>query len=120
VTPGSQTAPDVATLPGPIPGGYAGTYWSDELAASFVISIAGDTLSVKLPGGTLLPLRRTGEATFRSRGAMSLEFDAPRDGRSAAFVLGLGRVRGLRFVRAQADSAAQARERPSSTNESPS
>jgi predicted TIM-barrel fold metal-dependent hydrolase len=40
---------------------------------------------------------------------MSLEFDAPRDGGSAAFVLGLGRVRGLRFVRAQADSAAQAR-----------
>jgi hypothetical protein len=77
---------------------YAGTYRSEELAASFTIVVADETLRVKLPSGEPRTFRRIRDGVFAS-GGTTLRFDPPRDGRSEGFALDQGRVRGIRFVR---------------------
>jgi hypothetical protein len=81
-----------------MPAGYAGTYRSEELAASFVVASAGETLRITVPGSQTLTLRRIRNDVFIG-GGLTLRFDAPRDGRSAGFSLDQGRVRGVRFTR---------------------
>jgi len=96
---GAQEGPafEEATAAGPV-GVYAGTYRSDELAASFTVTVADETLQVKLPGGATPTLRRIREGVFVG-GGTTLRFDAARDGRSPGFALDQGRARGIRFVR---------------------
>lgn len=77
---------------------FAGTYWSDELAASFTVVVAGDVVRVTLPSGQSTAFRQIRDGMFVG-GGRTLRFDAPRDGRSAGFALDQGRVRGIRFVR---------------------
>lgn len=97
---GSQEGPpfDEVTATGPVPATYAGTYRSEELAASFSVVVAGETLQVKLPSGGTGTLQRIREGVFVG-GGTTLRFDAPRDGRVDGFVLDMGRVKGVRFVR---------------------
>ncbi len=97
---GGQPGPDVEESPlmDAMPAGYVGTYWSEELAASFVVAVGVDVLQVKLPYGQVRTLRRIRNDVFIG-GGMTLRFDAPRDGRSAGFSLDQGRVRRIRFAR---------------------
>jgi hypothetical protein len=81
-----------------MPAGYAGTYRSDELAASFVVTVAEDLLRIKLSDGQTRTLRRIGNNIFLG-GGVTLHFEPPRDGHSAGFSFDQGRVRGIRFVR---------------------
>ena len=86
------------TATGPLSPAYAGTYRSEELAATFTIIVTDNVMQAKLPGGDTRTMRQSREGTFIS-GGLTLRFDPPRDGRSAGFELGQGRVRGIRFVR---------------------
>jgi hypothetical protein len=83
---------------GPVSPGYAGTYSSDELAAAFTVTVAGETIQVKLPSGGTATLRRQQEGVFVG-GGNTMRFDPLQDGKAPGFVLDLGRVRGLRFIR---------------------
>ena len=97
---GTQEGPafDEMTATSPVSAAYAGTYQSDELAASFSIVVADETLQVKLPSGATATLRRIRDGVFVG-GGTTLRFDSPRDGRIAGFELDQGRVRGIRFTR---------------------
>jgi hypothetical protein len=97
---GEQEGPAFEELKamGPLSAGYAGTYRSDELAASFTIVVGDEIVQVKLPSGETRTLRRIRDGVFAG-GGTTLRFDALRDGRSDGFALDLGRVRGIRFVR---------------------
>jgi hypothetical protein len=77
---------------------FAGTFHSEELAASFTITVAGDALQVKTASGETRPFQQVREGMFVS-GGVTLRFDPVRDGRSDGFALDMGRVRGIRFVR---------------------
>ncbi len=77
---------------------YAGTYRSDELAASFTIAVANDALQVKMPGDVTSTFRRIRDGVFVA-GGTTLRFDDVRDGTLPGFVLDQGRMRGIRFVR---------------------
>ena len=77
---------------------YAGTYRSEELAASFTVEVAADAIRVKMPSGSTATMRRIRDGVFLA-GGTTLRFDPPRDGRIDGFALDQGRVRGIRFVR---------------------
>ena len=96
---GGGEGPSFEELPSlePMPSGYAGTYRSEELAASFVVASGGETLQVRA-GGQTLTLRRIRNDVFIGAG-ITLRFEAPREGKSAGFSLDQGRVRGIRFTR---------------------
>ncbi|HEY9225439.1 MAG TPA: serine hydrolase domain-containing protein [Gemmatimonadaceae bacterium] len=97
---GAQELPPFqeVTATGLVSAAYAGTYQSGELAASFTVTIADETIQVKLPAGNLVTLRQIRDGVFVS-GGMTARFNSPRDGRSPGFELDLGRVRGIRFER---------------------
>lgn len=97
---GGQEGPafDEATARSPLLPSYAGTFRSDELAASFTVTIIGETIQVKIPSGGAMIMRQSRDGVF-TNGGTTLRFDPPRDGKVGGFVLDLGRVRGLRFVR---------------------
>jgi len=97
---GGQEGPafDEMTATAPVSPAFAGTYQSDELAASFTIVVADEALQVKLPSGMTATLRRIRDGVFVG-GGTTLRFDGPRDGRIAGFELDQGRVRGIRFTR---------------------
>jgi hypothetical protein len=97
---GAQEGPafDEMMATGPVSSAYAGTYRSDELAASFTVVVADETLQVKLPSGGTATLRWIRDGVFVG-GGTTLRFDVLRDGRSAGFELDQGRVRGIRFAR---------------------
>ncbi len=97
---GSQEGPAFVevTATGPVPAAYAGTYRSEELAASFTVVVDAETVKVKLPSGGTGTLQRVGERVFVG-GGTTVRFDGPRDGRVDGFALDLGRVKGIRFVR---------------------
>lgn len=82
----------------PVSNAYAGTYQSSELAASFTVSVADESIQVRPPAGDSITLRPIQDGWFAG-GGMTLRFDSPRDGRSPGFELDLGRVRGIRFSR---------------------
>ena len=82
----------------PISPAYAGTYRSDELAASFSVVVANDALQVKTASGGTIPFRRIRDGVFQA-GSTTLRFDPVRDGSVPGFALDQGRVRGIRFVR---------------------
>jgi CubicO group peptidase (beta-lactamase class C family) len=77
---------------------YAGTFRSDELEALFSLEPAGTGLLLHRRGAADQRFRPTTEDEF-SAGAMSLRFTRGADGRITGFLLGLGRIRDLRFDR---------------------
>lgn len=97
---GGQEGPafDEAQAAAPLSASYAGTYRSDELAASFTVVVANDGLQVRMPGNVTSTFRRIGSGAFVA-GGTSLRFDDVRDGNVPGFVLDAGRMRGIRFVR---------------------
>jgi CubicO group peptidase (beta-lactamase class C family) len=94
---GSASPPRRATGP---PADYAGRYVSEELLATYELTVADGVLAVTRPGGTVQELTPLGEDRFRLDGGATVAF--VRDGTQVtAFILDAGRVRNLRFHRVE-------------------
>jgi CubicO group peptidase (beta-lactamase class C family) len=76
---------------------YAGRYYSEELDATYALEMKDGALALtaRRLGGALAPSVRD-EFTL---GSMVLRFERDAQGRPAAFRLGQGRIRNLRFAR---------------------
>lgn len=77
---------------------FAGTYYSEELAANYRIYLEEGELRLQRGRGGSVPIRPTGTDEFEVEGAR-VTFERDGDGRPERFVLDAGRVRGIRFVR---------------------
>jgi len=99
--PAAQPSPSTVAHAAPSSGeiaGLAGRYYSEELDASYELSVSGQTILARRPRGEVDTLRVAGERTYRG-GGMTYRFAPSADGRAAGFALDLGRVRGVEFVR---------------------
>ena len=76
----------------------AGRYYSEELDATYELSVNGQTLLARRPRGEVDTLRVVGERTYRGDG-MTYRFAPNANGRATGFALDLGRVRGVEFLR---------------------
>ncbi len=78
--------------------GYAGTFYSDELQATYTLEAADGTLTLKRRGASPQQLRPTTRDEF-SAGPMTLRFTRGADGEVTGYLLDVGRIRNLRFER---------------------
>jgi CubicO group peptidase (beta-lactamase class C family)/Zn-dependent protease with chaperone function len=76
---------------------YAGRFYSDELDATYRISVQGDSLRVRAGQGLDVVIHATGPDAFQDD-ELRLRFRR-RGGRVTGFELDAGRVRGLAFLR---------------------
>jgi CubicO group peptidase (beta-lactamase class C family) len=77
---------------------YTGSYYSDEIDATFAIAIDAAGLTLRREGDAEPhPMSPNGADQFRARD-MTIRFERT-DGRVTAIVVDAGRVRGIRFVR---------------------
>ncbi len=79
-------------------GGYAGTYWSEEIRASYTLAVENGSLALaapNLPTARLIPTVRDVFATD----TLSLRFDRDAAKKVTGFGLGAGRIRNVRFTR---------------------
>ena len=76
---------------------YAGSYYSEELGATYTVSATDSTLVLKTRGGTERNVRPVYGDTFA--GDFLLSFVRGRGGRVERMLMGSGRVRGVRFDR---------------------
>lgn len=105
---GSRPArPPADTLPLPArdAASYAGAYHSDELDARYRIVVDGADLRLEVGNSLDGPMARIGDDLFR-RGGLTLRFQREA-GRVTGFLLDAGRVRGIRFARADGPSRAR-------------
>jgi CubicO group peptidase (beta-lactamase class C family) len=81
-------------------GDYAGTYYSEELEATFTISVSGDQLRLQRETDDAPGVLQTSgpEDTFSVFG-MRLRFGREGSGPVTGFLVEAGRVRGIAFVR---------------------
>lgn len=97
----ARQAGATASLAAAVVAPLAGTYYSDELDATYVLTASGSALLARRPRAatpdTLLP---TDSVTFRGRG-YTLRFSRADAGGSPAFTLDNGRVRGVEFRRSR-------------------
>ena len=77
---------------------YAGSYYSDEVGASYQVTATDSTLSLKTHGGPDLTVRPSYGDTFV--GDYLLRFTRGRGGKVDGMLMSSGRVRGVRFDRA--------------------
>jgi CubicO group peptidase (beta-lactamase class C family) len=78
--------------------GLAGSYFSEELQATFTVAVAGDTLTVRRPGAP--PARfSAGTRDEFVLGQLAIRFTRDHQGRVTGFLLDQGRARGIRFDR---------------------
>jgi CubicO group peptidase (beta-lactamase class C family) len=76
----------------------SGRYYSDELNATYEISVSGSTLMLKRPRADAETLAARDAVTLRSS-VGTLRFIVESDGRATSFVMDAGRVQNLSFVR---------------------
>lgn len=77
---------------------FAGSYYSEELATSVVVSQADSGLSIEVPNSSPSPLRPVGKDHFLASG-LALQFTRDTAGSVTGFVLNQGRARGMKFER---------------------
>jgi hypothetical protein len=77
---------------------YAGSYFSEELQATFTLLVVDGALTLRRPAAEPSALRPLTRDEFTASGA-TLRFVRNGDGALSGFVLDVGRVRNLRFVR---------------------
>jgi hypothetical protein len=77
--------------------GYAGTYYSEELDATYEIAKAGSSLVLRYPRAAPDTMRATDHRTLRA-GGLVLNF-APAQPTSRLFTVDAGRARGIEFLR---------------------
>lgn len=78
---------------------YAGNYYSEELDASYTVSLENDKLVVINKSGPKRPLLPTFRDGFTLLSGARFEFSRDAQGRVASLVVQAGRTRNLRFVR---------------------
>jgi hypothetical protein len=97
-----QSPPPPVTAPAPTPGSLeelAGTYVSDEIDATFRITVGdGRLLLLRDDDNEPAPLQPAGEGLFKAR-AMTIQFARGSSGKIDGLVVDAGRVRGIRFER---------------------
>ena len=79
----------------------AGRYYSTELDATYDLSAAGATLTIKRPRGEVDTLQVVGPQTFRA-GGLTYRFAANVAGKAPSFAVDIGRARGMEFDRVPA------------------
>ena len=79
--------------------GYVGIYHSDEIDATFTVTLKGSGLLVQRESDAEpVALQSSGDETYRLRG-MTIRFERGSDGAVAALTVDAGRVRDIRFAR---------------------
>lgn len=78
---------------------FAGSYYSDELDATYLVTVQDTALAIQVRGGPKMTLTRSADDTFVRRGAGSLRFTKGRNGRIDGFVMSAGRVQNLKFIK---------------------
>ena len=77
---------------------YAGSYYSDELQATFSVHASDGALTLRRRGAAPEPLRAITADEFAA-GSMTLRFTRGASGEVTGYLLDLGRIRNLRFER---------------------
>jgi CubicO group peptidase (beta-lactamase class C family) len=77
----------------------AGSYYSEELAVTYVISAKDTTLSLQVADRPVRPLARIGRDSFNQPGAGAVRFIRGKGGKVDGFLLFAGRVKNLRFTK---------------------
>lgn len=78
---------------------FAGSYYSDELDVTYVVSVDDSVLAVQVRGGPKARLTRSSDDSFARSGTGSLRFTKGRNGRVDGFVMSAGRVQNLKFIK---------------------
>jgi CubicO group peptidase (beta-lactamase class C family) len=94
--PASTTTPPAAN---PAPAAYAGRYYSDEIDATFTVTVKDGQLMVQRETDSAPALLQPVSADQFRLGGMTLRFAHGTDGTVDALVVDAGRVRGIRFAR---------------------
>jgi hypothetical protein len=89
VEPASYTSEQLAQL--------AGTYYSEEIDATYVISLQDDKLILRRKNVDDAPLQLLFADTFSSVGSGTLSFTRNNQNRVSGLLINTGRVRKLRF-----------------------
>jgi hypothetical protein len=77
---------------------YEGRYFSDELEATYLFGVQGQTLTVRYPNQPAMPLKSGPADVFRAQSdAYCFERDAA--GQVASFLMQVPRARNIRFIR---------------------
>jgi len=99
---GGQSATTPSTVSAPAAGSleaFAGTYASDEIDATFRITVRDGRLHLlRDDDNEPLPLQAAGDGLFRTQG-MTIAFERGSSGRVDELTVDAGRVRGIRFER---------------------
>jgi hypothetical protein len=95
---GGRGTPAGATLTAEQLRAFAGSYYSDELDATYTVLVTNGQISLKRGTGNPIPLVANGPEEFRL-GATMLRFVRGSDGRVEALAVDAGRVLDIRFVR---------------------
>jgi len=78
---------------------YAGDYYSDEVDATYHLSIENGALVLSARHVEAQKLASTGPDQFRTGNGLTLRFERSGSERPTAFTIEAGRVRNIRFVR---------------------
>jgi len=78
---------------------FAGTYFSEEIDATYTVSLAGDKLVLRRKNVDDAPLQLLFADTFLSVGSGTLNFKRDPQNHVTGFVVNTGRVRNLRFTK---------------------
>ncbi len=76
---------------------FAGTYYSEEIDATYTISLQGDKLILRRKNVDDAPLQLLFADTFSSVGSGTLSFTRDKQNHISGFLVNTGRVRNLRF-----------------------
>ena len=96
---GAPSGNATAAAPGPAPAVFAGRYYSDEIDATFTVTVNDGRLMVQRETDSApAPLAPVSADEFRF-GAMTVRFVRSTGGTVEALTVDAGRVRGIRFVR---------------------
>jgi hypothetical protein len=88
----------------------AGSYYSEEVDAWYRVEPSGATLVLRRGTAGGVPLRPSGDDTFRA-GSLTLRFVRDGAGPATAFTVEAGRVRDIRFTRLDDASVESGRAR---------
>lgn len=79
--------------------GFAGSYYSEELDATYRMTVENDRLVAVNRSGVKRPLTPSFRDAFATFGAAQFEFNRDGQGKVAGFVVHAGRIRNVRFIR---------------------
>jgi hypothetical protein len=78
---------------------FAGTYYSEELDATYRLAVENEKLTVRQKGQQPRALTPTTRDGFIGPGGGTFEFQRDAQGRVSGFLVQAGRIRGVAFAR---------------------